>query len=304
MEQNNCHTIKCVTPLDMDFPDRLRDIPDCPNVLYIRGKLPDPKRPTVGIIGSRNASQYGLNMARHFASCLSDAGVQIISGMARGIDGVSQRTAMEAGHPTFGILGCGVDVLYPKENRDLFMRIPERGGLISEFPPGTQPVAKFFPSRNRIISGLSDILLVVEARIKSGTGITVRRALEQGRDVYAVPGRITDPLSAGCNRLIADGAGTALSPDVILEALGIYPENVPGTSLISGGVRENDKRVRLAKDEKMVYSFLDLYPKTLDELVCITDLSVQKLLPVLLQLMMKGLVAEAGKNNYYRKSQG
>ncbi len=302
MDRNS--DIRCITPLDSEFPDRLREIPTCPNVLYIRGKMPSPDRPTVGIIGSRNASQYGLTTARYFASCLSDAGVQVISGMARGIDGMSQRTAMEAGHPTFAVLGCGVDVLYPKENRDLFERIPEKGGIISEFPPGTQPAARFFPSRNRIISGLSDILLVIEARIRSGTGITVRRALEQGRDVFAVPGRITDPLSAGCNKLIADGAGAALSPDIILEYLGIYPENIPGASMVRGKCTDEDKVVRLAKDEKMVYSFLDLYPKTLDELVCITHLSVPKLLQILLQLILKGLVEEAGKNNYYRKSQG
>ena len=302
MDRNS--DIRCITPLDKEFPDRLREIPDCPDVLYIRGNLPDPNRPTVGIIGSRNASQYGISTAKYFAACLSDAGVQIVSGMARGIDGVSQRAAMEAGHPTFAILGCGVDVLYPKENSDLFCHIPEKGGIISEFPPGTQPVAKFFPSRNRIISGLSDILLVVESRIRSGTGITVKRALEQGRDVYAVPGRITDPLSAGCNKLIADGAGTALSPDIILEALGIYPENLMGVSLVNGKNTGMEKTVRLAKDEKMVYSCLDLYPKTLDELVYATHLSVQKLLPALLQLILKGLVAETGKNNYYRKSQG
>ena len=154
-----------------------------------------------------------------FARELSISGVQIISGLARGIDGIAQRNSIKVGGSTFGVLGCGVDVIYPKENDDIFNDILINGGLLSEFEPGTQPLRQYFPSRNRIISGLSDIVLVVEARKRSGTYITVTQALEQGREVYAVPGRITDALSDGCNNLIASGAGVAVDPNAVLEEL-------------------------------------------------------------------------------------
>ncbi|MCR5526759.1 MAG: DNA-processing protein DprA [Lachnospiraceae bacterium] len=277
-----------------EFPERLRNIPNPPKGLYIKGRFPDESRPSVAIVGSRDCSQYGAGMAKYYAEVLSKAGVQIISGLARGVDGIAQKTALDAGHPTFGVLGCGVDVVYPKSNREIFERITEKGALISEFPPGTPAIARQFPSRNRIIAGLADVLLVVEAKVKSGTGITVRNALEQGKDVYAIPGRVTDPLSAGCNKLIADGAGAALTPDDVLLALGIEP---------SGSRKNAAAQIsKLARREKMLYSVLDLYPRTLDELSNMTGLTAAELLGILLQLELKGLAAETGKNNYIRKS--
>ena len=203
-----------------DYPRRLLNIPDPPMILYYRGKLPKENVPSVAIVGARECSIYGEKTACMFARELSAAGIQIISGGARGIDGLSQRSSLKVGGKSFSVLGCGVDVVYPKENEDLFEALIDKdGGLISEFEPGTKAITRNFPSRNRIISGLSDIVLVIEARKKSGTYITVCQALEQGREVFAVPGRICDSLSDGCNNLISTGAGVALNPESVINAL-------------------------------------------------------------------------------------
>ena len=173
--------------------------------------------PAAAIIGARLASGYGREQARRFARRLASRGITIISGMARGIDGIAQKAALDAGGRSYAVLGCGVDICYPEENRELYDRLLQEGGIISEYPPGTYPEARLFPQRNRIISGLSDLVLVIEARKRSGTLITVDMALEQGREVYALPGRVSDSLSDGCNRLIRQGAGAATCPEDILE---------------------------------------------------------------------------------------
>lgn len=170
---------------DPEYPARLKEIPDAPQGIYVRGGLPEEGTPSVAVIGARMCSEYGKQSARYFASALAAAGVQVVSGLARGIDGISQEAALDCGGRTYAVLGCGVDVCYPAENGRLFDRIPARGGIVSEYPPGTLPQARLFPPRNRIISGLSDLILVVEAREKSGTLITVDMALEQGREVFA-----------------------------------------------------------------------------------------------------------------------
>lgn len=204
---------------DAEFPERLRNIPDPPFALYYRGRLPQEERTSVGIVGARMASPYGREQARRFAVELAEGGIQIISGMAYGVDGIAGRGALEVSDASFAVLGCGVDICYPKENRSLYEALCERGGVISEYRPGTEPEARLFPPRNRIISALSDALLVVEARERSGTLITVDCALEQGKDVFAVPGRICDARSTGCNELIRQGAGIAVSPKALLEEL-------------------------------------------------------------------------------------
>lgn len=286
-----------------DFPARLRFIPGCPQGIYVKGELPDPERKTVAIVGSRACSHYGYSMAEYFASHLASAGVQIVSGMARGIDGIAQRAALDAGGVSYGVLGFGLDVVYPKENKDLFDMITERGGLITEHPGGTQPVKAFFASRNRIISGLCDLLLVIEARLQSGTSITVSNALEQGRDVFAVPGRLTDPLSAGCNKLISEGAGIARTPDDILRALGLsYEKPVVVKRRSRDGTFTVIKPApaELTEKEKLVYECLDLYPKGLNELVRQTRLSVSELLETLISLSVKGVAKECAKHNYIR----
>lgn len=221
--------IKWSLVTDEDYPSKLFSIPDPPTIIYYLGNLPKEDCISVAIIGARQCSDYGYKCATLFSECLSEAGVQIISGMARGVDGVSQRKAIETGGSTFGILGNGVDIVYPKENDDIFADICENGGLISEYEPGIPADKRHFPARNRIISALSDVILVIEAREKSGTLITVNQALEQGKEVYAVPGKITDNLSSGCNMLISEGAAAAISPQRMLSELGIsfgsFPEH-------------------------------------------------------------------------------
>ncbi len=293
MEKYEEKEIRFLTPFDEEFPEKLKFITNAPRGIYVRGRLPDPSRPAVAIIGARDCSAYGAAMAKFFAEALSDAGVQIISGMARGIDGIAQKAATDAGHASFGVLGNGIDVIYPKQNKEIFDTIVLKGGLISEYPPGTNPLPRFFPLRNRIISALADVILVVEAKIKSGTSITVKRAIEQGKDVYAIPGRLTDPLSSGCLKLIEDGAGIALAPTNILEGMGIF-----STEKTEYKSKTN---VPLSGIEAKVYKVLDLYPQNLDTLSNMASLPVPDLLTVLLQLQLKDLAEEVGKNNYLRK---
>lgn len=191
------------------YPDRLKEIHNPPAALFVRGKLPEEGEAAVAVVGARSCSPYGKMMAKEIGKILAQNKIQVISGLAKGIDGISQQSAMENGGASFGIMGCGVDICYPEENRFIYEQLSagkNRGGIISEFVPGTKPLSGHFPARNRIISGLADVLVVVEAKERSGTFITVSDALDQGRDVYAVPGRLNDPLSYGCNRLIDQGA--------------------------------------------------------------------------------------------------
>lgn len=210
--------IKAVSCGERAYPGRLMEIPDKPFLLYYKGGLPEDTRPCVAIIGARMCSEYGKSAAVEFAAGLAGRGIQVVSGLADGIDGTAQRSALEHGGMSYGVLGCGVDICYPRSNRKLYQDLMAHGGIISEFLPGTKPEPGHFPMRNRIISGLSDLILVIEAKERSGTRITVNMALEQGREVYAAPGRITDELSRGCHQMIRDGAGLALDVDEIAEA--------------------------------------------------------------------------------------
>ena len=210
--------IYLVTLGDMEYPKRLMEIPDAPYGLFVRGSLPGEEI-TVAVIGARDCSGYGAYVAKKLGETLARHGITVISGMARGVDGISQQAALDAGGKSCGVLGCGVDVCYPKQNRALFERLPGQGCLISSYPQGMPALSRNFPPRNRIVSGLADAVVVVEAREKSGTLITVDMALEQGREVYAVPGRVTDRLSDGCNRLIRQGATPLLAPEELLEEL-------------------------------------------------------------------------------------
>ena len=211
--------IRYVPFRDEVYPQKLRCIPDPPFGLFVKGNLPDESRPGIAMVGARACSEYGKAVARKFAAELASYGVQVISGMARGIDSVSQQACLEAGGRTFAVLGNGVDICYPGELKGLYNEIQKYGGLISFYAPGMPPAAGNFPPRNRIISGLSDVVLVVEARRKSGTLITVDMALEQGREVAVVPGRITDELSQGCYDLIKQGASMIMETEQLLELL-------------------------------------------------------------------------------------
>ncbi len=202
-----------------DYPQSLKDIPDPPLGLFVRGKLPEMNKPAVAVIGARDCSEYGRFMAAELGTALGKAGVTVVSGMARGVDGIAQTAALEAGGTSIAVLGNGVDVCYPSQNRNLYNELLSKGAVVSSYPLGMSARPQNFPARNRIVSGLADAVIVVEARAKSGTLITVDTGLEQGKEIYAVPGRITDRLSDGCNFLIKQGAGMILSPKVFLDEL-------------------------------------------------------------------------------------
>ncbi len=251
-----------------DYPFRLREIPDPPVALYGKGRLPEASRKTAAVIGTRECSEYGRQVSRCFASGLARAGAAVISGMARGVDGVAGRAALDAGGISVAVLGCGVDICYPPENRRLYERLEQEGCLLSEYPPQTRPEARLFPPRNRIISGLSDLVLVTEAREKSGTLITVDMALEQGREVFAVPGRITDACSRGCNCLIAGGAGAALSVPQLLRALhmeeGENEDAKRAEKAAPETLRGRAKKLPFRRLTVPVLRTLDQTPRTLD----------------------------------------
>lgn len=284
--------IRCISKSQRGYPDRLRALPDMPACLYVRGRLPEEGRPTIGIVGARSCSGYGRHVAWEYAQVFSDHGVQVISGMAAGIDGESHRGALKGSTPTFAVLGCGADVCYPRGSRDLYEKIPLRGGIISEYPPGAPPAAWHFPARNRIISGLSDVLLVIEAKKKSGSLITVDCALEQGKSVFAVPGRVTDTLSEGCNGLIGQGAMIALSPEIVLNELGMDTYSTKGSG--------KKKKLVLARDLDLVYSCVDFQPTDHETLIQKSKLPPGQVLSILTELQMMGLVEEIGKNHYIR----
>lgn len=192
---------------DASYPKNLLTIPGRPLCLFYRGTLPDSRLPAVAVVGSRRCSLYGRQAAEAIADACAAAGIGVISGLAAGIDGAAGRAALKRGGKTWAVLGCGVDICYPRENFDLMEGILQSGGgILSEYPPGTPPLRWHFPVRNRIISGLSDICVIVEAAERSGSLITADQAAEQGRDVLALPGRVSDTMSKGCNWLIAQGA--------------------------------------------------------------------------------------------------
>lgn len=282
------------------YPKRLAQIPDAPYGIYFRGELPLEERPSAAIIGARNCSEYGRRMAQYFGRELAMAGVQIISGMARGIDGISQMAALEAGGRSLGALGCGVDICYPAENRELYEMLCERGGVCSEYPPGTEPKNSLFPPRNRIISGLSDAVLVIEAKNRSGTLITVDMALEQGREVYALPGRITDALSEGCNRLIQQGANVALSAgDMIRGLTGQETGNYSMGERMGGNAFLSDIQAELLKNLEDTPQSLEMIKEQM-LLKSGKELSLPELMNQLVRLSLMGYVRQIG-NSYFAK---
>ena len=282
-----------------EFPERLKHIFLPPLMLYYYGKLPKEDVPSLAVIGARNCSVYGKEIAAGFSGQLSAAGIQIISGMARGIDGAAQRTAINEAGRAYAVLGSGVDVCYPRENKLLYNRLQELGGVISEELPGTEPASWNFPKRNRIISGLSDAILVVEARENSGSLITVSYALEQGKDVYAVPGSIYEKLTEGTNRLIQEGAYLVREPEDILQG---FSEKYAG--FFAGNKKENKnfEKIILASREKIVYACLSLRPKHMEELMEETGISLPELTNLLFDMEMKHYIKQPLKNYFIIQS--
>lgn len=293
------------------YPGRLRKIPDPPYGLYYIGRLPEENKISVAVVGARDCSGYGSCVAAGLGNYLGGKGVQIISGMARGIDGISQMAALEAGGTSYGVLGCGVDVCYPTGNRKLYERLQKQGGVLSAYSPGTLAKAGHFPPRNRIVSGLADAVVVIEARQKSGTLITVDMALEQGKEVYVVPGRITDRLSDGCNHLIKQGAGILLSfPEFFEELQGLFYQETE----VEAGKHEED--VSLVKKEpsvlqmlpelsRKVYKVLDFYPQSIAQIL--DKLSGKKdyirVSTACQQLCMEGLAVSISPGFFSRKEE-
>ena len=223
--------IQILTYTDAGYPERLRQLEDAPALLYWKGRLPDfESLPVIGVVGTRKATAYGLQTARRMGYQLAQSGGVVVSGMAKGVDAMATQGCLSAGQPAIGVLGCGVDVVYPWENRSLFRDMEERGCLLSEYAPGTPPLGVHFPVRNRIISGLSLGVLVVEAPVRSGSLITARLANEQGRDVFAVPGTIDTGAFTGSHGLIQSGAKLVTTGwDILSEYQHLFPNLRPAT---------------------------------------------------------------------------
>jgi DNA processing protein len=280
---------------DADYPALLALLPDAPLVLYLRGTVA-PTRVRVAMVGSRRATAYGRDTARRLAGGLARSGVEVVSGGARGIDTYSHRGALEANGSTLAVLGCGLAHIYPPENGELFERIERSGGIVSEFPIGMAPLPENFPRRNRLIAGLSAATVVVEATGKSGSLITAGFALEQGREVMAVPGPVDSEQSRGCHRLIQQGAKRVQSADEVLEELSPMYRNALLPSLAnepprSGGSQDSGELETLGQDERAVLSlFDDPRPVHVDALADVAPLGVARLQAALFGLALKGRI--------------
>ena len=288
--------VRIITAADGEFPQMLRTIPGAPVVLYVRGKVELLHTACVAIVGSRVSSYYGQSCAKRFASFFAQAGVTVVSGMARGIDTASHQGCLQAGGATIAVVGCGLEHVYPKENRMLMEEIGQKGAVLSEMPMNAPPVAANFPRRNRIISGLTLAIVVIEAGMKSGALITADFALEQGRDVFAVPANIDYTTALGSNRLIKDGAKVALAPQDVLEE---FKEQL---RLVFPGAlgKEHADHVSLTDLEMKFYRCLTTEPMHIDELSARVKQPAQEAAQVMLNLEIKSIVRKL-PGKYYVK---
>lgn len=292
--------ITFVYPGHKNYPEKLYNIYDPPDILYIRGNLKhsiNSHNMNIGIIGSRKPSVYGMEMSVKFARELAAEGLNIISGLASGIDSKAHYGALLAGGYTVGVLGCGVNVTYPRENSELYAAIIEKGAVISEYGLDVEPLPGYFPMRNRIISGLSDGVLIVEAKKKSGSLITADYAIEQGKQVYAVPGKIFDANSEGTNNLIKEGACLVTSYKDITNDM-FLRENIKEEHTDKEDDEEYTDKISLAPVEKMVYSCLSLEPAYIDEIIHAVGLDVTKTISVLYAMEEKGYIKQPVKGYY------
>lgn len=312
--------VSILTIQDAAYPERLRNLEDPPVALYCLGTLPDLNGPAVAVVGTRRASPYGILQARRLGYTLSRCGCMVVSGLAKGIDTSAMLGALTGGAPVIGVLGCGVDVVYPAENRGLYQDIAARGCLLSEYPPGTTPRSEFFPVRNRILSGLSLGVLVVEAPEKSGAMITAARALDQGRDVFAVPANVDVPSCGGNLQLLRDGAIMVRDAwDVLQEYVRLYPDTLVRRE--PDGLRERDlsglsqtlappvpekkdvdsstpkayidlkdQAASFSRDEQVLLALLREGPLHIDVLVSRSQMSSGRVLASLTLLEVKGIV--------------
>ena len=294
--QDFCHSpFSFVTMEDEDYPKKLLNIYDKPYGLFYVGKLPSFEK-AISIVGARRCSAYGKRLSLEIGQKLGTNGYTVISGMARGVDAYGHKGCLEAGGTTVAVLGSGCDVIYPNDNRLLYEEIVSSGGaIISEYQMGTRPLAMNFPRRNRIVSALSDVVVVIEARDKSGSLITADFALEQGKDIFVTPGRIGDSLSYGTNKLIAQGAGIIYDTDQFISDMqSFYGVDEKAVSSVKKA------RIKLDADQKKVYNLFDDYPKSISTVLEESQMEYLKLLSVILSLERCGLLSEVFKNNYVK----
>jgi DNA processing protein len=300
---------RALSPADARYPSRLAEVPDAPATLHVHGALVDADALAVAVVGSRRATPYGLEVAETLAADLAARGVTIVSGLARGIDAAAHRGALRVGGRTLAVLGSGIDVIYPPENRRLAAEIAERGALLSQFAPGTPPLPQNFPTRNQVIAALSLAVVVVEAAEKSGSLITARLAAELGREVLAVPGRITAPESRGANRLIQDGAHVAMGWE---DVVGVLPERWKARVTATAGIgRAGDAaaagRGALEGEPSGYRSILELLgedPVDIDHVIERSGLGAGRVSAALLELELEGRVRQIEGKRFVRVGRG
>ncbi|MFQ6093505.1 MAG: DNA-processing protein DprA [bacterium] len=288
------HGVRVVTYRDEEYPENLKGIYDAPPLLFLRGELTEKDKYAVAIVGSRIPSEYGKLMAERLGGELAERGITIVSGMARGIDSVGHRGCLGRGGRTIAVLGCGIDVVYPAENRRLMEEIIESGAVVSEFPMETKPEGPHFPRRNRIISGLSLGVIIVEAGEKSGALFTAEFALNQNREVFAVPGQVTSMRSRGTNLLIKEGAKLVVSVEDVLEELAPWLDRPlgPGPTIMP--------EIRLSEEEKRIYDALSDTPAHIDAIARQTQFSTSKALTLLLSMELNGAVKQLSGKMFIR----
>lgn len=281
--------IQVLTWKDSDYPKRLLNIDNAPPVLYIRGEIKSMDEWAVAIVGTRRITPYGRQVTERIAGKLANSGITIVSGLALGVDTVAHRSTLDAGGRTLAVLGSGVDRIYPSQNRALAEMVIANGALVSDYAPGTPPEASNFPPRNRIISGLSMATVVVEAGGKSGALITANFALEQGNEVFAVPGNIFSSMSRGPNRLIQNGAHPLLDPKEILEVLDL-----------TRVTEQREARVVLPSNttEAQLFNVLGHEPLHVDEVLAQTNLPIDQVTATLAMMELKGMVRQVGGMRY------
>lgn len=289
MEKLERYKVKALACEDPSYPSRLKEVYDCPPVLYVRGNLSPQDEPCLAVVGTRRATIYGRQVTEEIVDDLTRSNITIVSGLARGIDSVAHRTAIDAGGKTIAVFASGLDIVYPAENAKLAQAIMERGALVSEHPLGIRPKAENFPLRNRIMSGLSLGVLVIEAGERSGALITAHQAVEQNRDVFAVPGSILSPASKGTNRLIQEGAKLVCNCDDILGELNL-------TTIAQQ--LEIEEFQPASEVESAITKQLTSEPNHIDEICRHSGLAMPEVSSTLAMLELKGIVKQVGNMNY------
>jgi DNA processing protein len=297
LDISGAHLISCVSPA---YPALLATIPDAPPALYVLGDVEALSAPQLAMVGSRNPTAGGRSIARDFATFFARSGLVITSGLALGIDAASHEGALGADGLTIAVCGCGLDQTYPPQHAGLAARIRERGALVSEFPPRTPPLRSLFPQRNRIISGLSLGTLVVEAALRSGSLITARLATEQGREVFAIPGSIHNPMARGCHKLIRDGAKLVESGVDVLCDLQFNLREQPLEAPVEGPAKNASTGSALDKEYEMLLDALAFEPSSIDALAERSGLPGESIASMLLILELEGRIAPHPGGRYGR----